>query len=220
MRFYLGNRDDSGKRSVKNLNCLVNNPGGYQNHKTCLNINYMVYRFKLVSDEAPNFSREIEIDSESSFLQLRNAILESVDYSKDDIDSFYLCDDDWQRQEEITLEDMGSSSDCDIWIMEDTPVGELIEDEGQKLVFVFDYLTERSFFMELKEMLPGRSLSEPICTLKKGKAPAQNVDMDEFDRKIDELAVKQAADVLDEDLYSEDGYNPEDLEGLDDYNFN
>ena len=118
----------------------------------------MVYRFKLVSDEVSNFAREIEIDSDSSFLQLRNAILDSVDYTKDDIDSFFLCDDDWQRQEEITLEDMGSSSDCDIWLMEDTPVGELVEDEGQKLVFVFDYLTERSFFMELKEIIPGRSM--------------------------------------------------------------
>lgn len=85
----------------------------------------MVYRFKLVSDEATNFSREIEIDSESSFLQLRNAILDSVDYNKDELDSFFLCDDDWQRREEITLEDMGSSSDYDIWIMEDTPVGNL-----------------------------------------------------------------------------------------------
>lgn len=180
----------------------------------------MVYRFKLVSDEVSNFAREIEIDSDSSFLQLRNAILDSVDYTKDDIDSFFLCDEDWQRQEEITLEDMGSSSDRDIWIMEDTPVGELVEDEGQKLVFVFDYLTERSFFMELKEILPGRSLSEPVCTMKKGKAPVQKVDIDEFDAQIDAIAMKQAADILDEEFYSEEGYNPEDLEGLDDYNFN
>ena len=62
----------------------------------------MVYRFKLVSDEADNFSREIEIDSEASFLQLRNAILDSVGYSKDELDSFFLCDDDWQKEEEIT----------------------------------------------------------------------------------------------------------------------
>lgn len=50
----------------------------------------MVYRFKLVSDEASNFAREIEIDAESSFLLLRNAILDSVGYTKDDMDSFFL----------------------------------------------------------------------------------------------------------------------------------
>ena len=181
----------------------------------------MVFRFKLVSDEVSNFAREIEIDSDSSFLQLRNAILDSVDYSKDELDSFFICDDDWQRQEEITLEDMGSSSDRDIWLMESTPVGELLDDEGQKLVFVFDYLTERSFFMELKEILPGRSLVDPVWTMKKGNAPAQKGDLDEFDAQIDAVAMKQAADVLDEDFYSgEGGYNPEDLDGLDDYNFN
>ena len=52
----------------------------------------MVYRFKLVSDEATNFAREIEIDSDSTFLHLRNAILDSVDYSKkmNLIPSFYV----------------------------------------------------------------------------------------------------------------------------------
>ena len=128
----------------------------------------MVYKFKLVSDEVSNFSREIEIDASASFLQLRNAILDSVDYSKDDIDSFFLCDEEWQRQEEITLEDMGTSSDQDVWLMEDTPLNELIEEDGQKLVFVFDYLTERSFFMEMKESIPGRTLADPICTVKRG----------------------------------------------------
>lgn len=48
----------------------------------------------------------------------------------------------------------------------------LIEEDGQKLVFVFDYLTERSFFMEMKESIPGRTLADPICTVKRGKALA------------------------------------------------
>lgn len=177
----------------------------------------MVYKFKLVSDEVSNFSREIEIDANSTFLQLRNAILESVDYSKDDIDSFFLCDDEWNREEEITLEDMGSSSDQDIWIMEDTPLNELIEEEGQKLVYVFDYLTERSFFMEMKEALPGRTLSDPICTVKRGKAPAQFVDMEEFDNKIDQAAKRAAEDLDIEELYGDSEFNEDELgSGFDD----
>lgn len=184
----------------------------------------MVYKFKLVSDEVSNFSREIEIDANASFLQLRNAILDSVDYTKDDIDSFFLCDDEWNREEEITLEDMGSSSDQDIWIMEDTPLNELIEDEGQKLVFVFNYLTERSFFMEMKEAIPGRTLSDPICTVKRGKAPAQHIDYDEFEEKIDQAAKKAAAmadDLEFDDLYGDTDFNEDELgTGFDDMNFN
>ncbi|MDE6142464.1 MAG: hypothetical protein K2F94_00130 [Muribaculaceae bacterium] len=181
----------------------------------------MVYKFKLVSDEVSNFSREIEIDANSSFLQLRNAILDSVNYSKDDIDSFFLCDDEWQRQEEITLEDMGSSSDQDIWIMEDTPLNELIEEEGQKLVFVFDYMTERSFFMEMKEAVPGRTLSDPICTVKRGKAPAQNVDLDEFEKQIDQNAKKQVEDIDIEEFYGDTDFNEDELgSGFDDLSLN
>lgn len=172
----------------------------------------MVYRFKLVSDEVTNFAREIEIDSENTFLQLRNAVLDSVDFSKDELDSFFLCDDDWQREEEITLEDMGTgSSDQDLWLMEETPLSELIE-ENQKLVFVFDYLTERSFFMELKEMIPNRKLVEPVCTFKKGKAPKQVIDMNDFEKKIDLKAQEKIDSIDDIDVYTGDEFNEEDLE--------
>lgn len=177
----------------------------------------MVYKFKLVSDEVSNFSREIEIDSSSTFLQLRNAILDSVGYSKDDMDSFFLCDDEWQREEEITLEDMGSTSDQDIWIMEDTPLNELIEDEGQKLIFVFDYMTERSFFMEMKESIPGRNLKDPICTMKRGNAPKQVVDLEEFDNKIDQALLRQTEDLGFDDLYGDTQFNDDEIEsGYDD----
>lgn len=174
----------------------------------------MVYRFKLVSDEVSNFAREIETDSENTFLQLRNTILESVGYSKDELDSFFLCDDDWQRQEEITLEDMGTgSSDQDIWLMEDTPISELVEDEGQKLVFVFDYLTERSFFLELKEMIPSRTLVEPICTFKKGNAPKQVIDIDEFDKKMDLVSQEKIDSSIDDiDVFSSNDFNEDELD--------
>lgn len=173
----------------------------------------MIYRFKLVSDEVSNFAREIEIDSENTFLQLRNAVLDSVDFSKDELDSFFLCDDDWQRQEEITLEDMGVNvSDQDTWLMEDTPLSELIEDEGQKLSFVFDYITERSFFMELKELIPGRKLVEPVCTFKKGKAPLQTIDIEEFNKKVD-LKAQESIEAIEEiDVFGENNFDEEELE--------
>lgn len=172
----------------------------------------MVYRFKLVSDEVSNFSREIEIDSESTFLQLRNAILESVNYTKDELDSFFLCNDEWEREDEITLEDMGtSSSDQDLWLMENTPLEELIEEEGQKISFVFDYLTERSFFMELKEIIPSRNLVEPICTFKLGNPPKQTIDIDDFENKIDVKSQQTIDDIVDIDSIDEQSFNDEDL---------
>ncbi len=184
-------------------------------------IRKMVYRFKLVSDEVNNFMREIECDSENTFLELRNCILESVDYSKDELDSFFMCNDDWEMEEEITLEDMGNtSSDRDTWLMENTPISELVEDEGQKLVFQFDYMTERGFFMELKEIIPGRNLVEPICTMKRGKAPKQFKEMDDFENRA--ATVKTVTpdvvdvDPLDLSQFGEANFDDEELrEGFD-----
>ena len=43
----------------------------------------MVYRFTIISDEVDNFRREIQIDSEATFLDLHNAILKSAGYPND-----------------------------------------------------------------------------------------------------------------------------------------
>lgn len=175
----------------------------------------MVYKFKLVSDEVSNFAREIEIDSENTFLQLRNVILDSVGYSKDELDSFFICDDDWTPHEEITLEDMGSDSDQDVWLMADTPLSELIEDEGQNVSFMFDYMTERCFFMELKEIVPGRNLIEPICTLQRGKAPSQSIDISDVEKSADKAAASAKED-LDIDFYGDESFSDDELANFSD----
>ncbi|MDP4278881.1 MAG: hypothetical protein Q8914_14745, partial [Bacteroidota bacterium] len=113
----------------------------------------MVYKFRILSDEVDNFVREIAIDSEASFLDLHDAILESVGYTADQMSSFFLCNDEWEKETEVTLIEMDSSPEVDNWIMESTKLSDLIEDEGQKLLFVFDYLTERSFFIEAFQLV-------------------------------------------------------------------
>ena len=110
----------------------------------------MVYKFRLVSDEVDNFRREIDIDADATFLTLRNAICESVNYDKNQMNSFFLCEDGWEKDKEITLEDMGSDSSEDVYLMDECILSDFIEDEGQRMIFTFDYMTDRSFFIELK----------------------------------------------------------------------
>lgn len=54
--------------------------------------------------------------------------------------------------------------------MDESVLGDFIEDDGQKLLYVFDYMTERAFFIEMTKMQPGRSLKDPVCTLSLGAA--------------------------------------------------
>lgn len=173
----------------------------------------MIYKFRIVSDEVDNFKRIIAIDSDDTFESLRNAILDSVGYTKDQMDSFFICDDDWSKRQEITLTDMGSDSDEDIWIMGETRLSELIEDEGQKLLYVFDYMTDRAFFMEMRESIPGKDLKDPVCEKKEGKAAPQFIDIDEMNSKA---AAAVAATDLDEDFYGDEGFNEDELENLED----
>lgn len=180
----------------------------------------MVYKFRIVSDEVDNFKREIDIDADATFLTLRNAICDSVGYDKNQMNSFFLCEDGWEKDKEITLEDMGSDSSEDVYLMEDTILSDFIEDEGQRMIFVFDYMTERSFFIELKNTYPGRTLQDPICSLSMGQAPAQFVDLDAFEAGIDQKAAASVAD-LDEDFYGADEFNADefDAEGFDEMTF-
>lgn len=180
----------------------------------------MIYNFRIVSDEVNNFKREISIDSDASFLQLRNAICDSVGYDKGQMNSFFLCDNNWEKQCEITLEDMGLDSDQEVFIMDETPIIDLIEEEGQRLIFMFDYMTERSFFMELKKIEPLKNLSDPVCTIAQGTPPPQFVDLNIFEEEIDAKNAKAVADDADDIAYDEgmpdDLFNPEDLDNLSD----
>lgn len=168
----------------------------------------MVYRFIIISDEVDNFRREIQIDSDATFLDFHNAILESAGYPNDQMTSFFICDDNWEKETEITLEDMGTSSDMDSWIMEETPLSELLEDEKQHLLYIFDPLADRAFFIELSEIITGKSLDEAVCTKSMGDAPQQLLDFDQL------MATQVAAGNLD-DSYGEGDDEDFDLDEID-----
>ena len=129
----------------------------------------MVYKFRIISDEVDGFFREIKIDSDASFYDLHEAILKSVGYKDDQMTSFFICDDDWEKETEVTLEDMGGgSSEEDTYVMRDTRLSELLEDEKQKLLYVFDPLAERVFFIELSEILTGKAFEKVVFSRKEG----------------------------------------------------
>ena len=175
----------------------------------------MIFNFRLVSDEVDNFKREIEIDADDTFLDLRNAICDAVQYDRSEMCSFFLCDDSWEKEKEITLEDMGTDSDEDTYLMDECILSDYLDDEGQKLMFVFDYMTDRAFFLQLKKIITGKSLKDPVCTLSMGKAPDQHIDMKRFEAEIDAKAAKQASlEDFGED-FDEDGYNEDELTDLD-----
>ena len=170
----------------------------------------MVYKFRLLSDEVDNFRRDIEIDSDSTFIELNNAILESVNYPDDQMTSFFICNERWIKEVEITREDMGSMSEDENYVMAETVIGDLVEEEKQKLMYVFDPLGDRAFFMELSKIEFGKDIDAPVCTKSVGDAPAQTLNFDELMSKSN--ATANTDEDFNEDFYGSDDYNGDDLD--------
>jgi hypothetical protein len=173
----------------------------------------MVYKFTLLSDEVDNFVRIITIDSEAKFIDLHNAILDSVNFKKDQMTSFFICSDNWEKGQEVTLVEMESSSEYDNLVMDGTTLEELLVDEKQKLLYIFDMMSDRAFFIELTEIIPGKYLDKPVCISSEGDAPEQILADDGI------VAIPKAS--IDEDFYGDEDYELDELdeEGFGEMNF-
>ncbi len=171
----------------------------------------MVYRFTILSDEVDEFLRVIDIDPDASFLELHNAILDSVKFEKDQITSFFTCNDSWEKEQEVTLIEMDTDSEYDNLVMESTRLSELLEDEEQKLLFVFDMLDERAFFIELTEIILGKEQAKPKVVKSEGVAPQQS-----FEEILPEVVdVKSANDFsTDASFYGDEEYGDDELDDL------
>lgn len=133
----------------------------------------MIYKLTFSCEEGdPNFRRVYEADADATFLQLHEAILKSVGYPDDQMTSFFLCNDEWEKGQEVTLVEMDSNFEYDNMVMNDTHLSDLLEEQGQRLIYVFDPMFERCFFGSLKQILPG-SMNGVECVESKGKAPKQ-----------------------------------------------
>ena len=171
----------------------------------------MIFNFRVVSDEVENFRRDIQIDADATFLDLRNAIFESVNYDKNQMCSFFICDDNWEKRREITLEDMGLDASEDAYLMDETILSDEIEDEGARLMLTYDYLNDRSFYIEMRKSETGRTLSEPLCACAMGTAPAQESQLEVFEAKPAAQNAK-AIEEFDEEFYGSNAYSEDEFD--------
>lgn len=171
----------------------------------------MLFKIVFVSDEAEDFLREITIDADATFLDLNKAILKACSYTDDQITSFYTCNENWEQKDQVIREDIGdSSSEHDVFLMEKTQLRDLIEEEDDLLVFEFDPLAGRMFFMKVKEIVTSKNQKNASCTKSEGKAPKQLADPDAV---LKDVTTKDDA-LLDEDsnFYGSDGFNEDEFD--------
>ena len=137
-----------------------------------------VYKFRVIFEDDTDVIRDIEIKSEQTFLDLHNAILNSINFQANELASFYITDDTWRKGKEIALMDM-SDEDTEKenapLIMSKCEIADFIEDPHQKFIYVFDFLNMWTFMIELIKInpKPEPKVSYPRCIKSEGVAPKQ-----------------------------------------------
>lgn len=176
----------------------------------------MIFRLIMISDEVEDFMREILIDSDATFLDLHKTILGACKYTDDQLTSFTMCESGWEKGQEITLEEMDTDSDQDSYVMADTRLSELIEEEKQHLIYTFDPLADRCFFIQVAEIITGQSLDKPKVSRSQGNPPKQTIDFDELMARNPVMTSGNESDIYDDDDLYGDGIDDEEigLEGL------
>ena len=180
----------------------------------------MVYKFCILSDEVDDFRREIEIDADATFLDLNKIMLKTCNYKSDLMTSFFICDQYWDKQQEITAVDMNDDPKAEpIPLMEKTHIVDMIpqaEAENKaKMLFLFDLMCERSLFMQVREVIEHKHMLTPEVVVNKGKAPKQEGNLDDmFQGLSDDVNGMYGDEDYDPDEIDAEGYQDlEDIEG-------
>ncbi|MDR0370371.1 MAG: hypothetical protein LBH80_00730 [Prevotellaceae bacterium] len=164
----------------------------------------MLFKFTIISDEVDNFVRVIEINSDATFFDFHEAILDAANYAKDQVTSFFTCNEDWEKEQEITLMEMDKGTEFDSYVMDRTRLDELMEEEKEKLLYVFDVIYDRALFIELTEIVPDKTSKTPRCIATQGTPPKQLA--------IEDMITMPGNMNLDEDFYGDESFDMDELD--------
>jgi hypothetical protein len=150
----------------------------------------MIYHFKISSPESQDFRLEVKLDDKSSFFDFHSIIQKSLGFESHQLASFFVSDKKWMKLIEISMLDLGINGAA-FYIMQKTKLSDLIKSEEQKLMYTFDFLNDRSFFIELTGIIMGKNLKEPLVTLKQGDTPVQVLGEEVTEQETLQLAEEE-----------------------------
>lgn len=134
----------------------------------------MIYLFRIISDEDQGFYRDLVIDGSDTFLDFHHALQKNLGFDPSQLASFFITNEMWEKQHEITLIDMMQDQGISTVTMEQATLEEFITEDTQHMIYVFDFFSERAFFIELLEKSDQTSPRDtPFIGHGEGEAPPQ-----------------------------------------------
>jgi len=166
------------------------------------------YQIKILSNESESFIMNIVAHDTLTFLDLHQGIQKALDYDPLQMASFFLSNDNWEKNTEITVINMEEEKAL---LMEDSLLGDYIKEENQKLLYVYDFFSERAFFLFITKIEEIEEASFSINV--KGDVPLQIViDIEDETSTINNENILDDFDDFDEDENWNQNISLDDLE--------
>ena len=131
----------------------------------------MIYKIRIILDAQEDIFRDIEIEASSTMEEFHNAIAQSFGFLGNEMASFYTCDEEWNQDEEIALFDM-SENGSDVKLMNETFLEDVMTENSPKLIYVYDFLSMWTFFVELADIVENEAgITVPNVLFSFGELP-------------------------------------------------
>ena len=163
----------------------------------------MAYKIRIILDVEEDVFRDIVVNESTNLEDLHFFIAKSFGFNGQEMASFYKSNNEWEQGDEIPLFDM-SEDDIDI-SMSNCLLNSVLKKTGDKLIYVYDFFSMWTFFVELSEITTKEEKDLPKIVLSFGHPP----------EKAPEKEFKA------EKSYDDDDYflDSDDFENIDDIDF-
>ena len=134
-----------------------------------------ILKFRVYFEEDDSIYRDVAVKHTQTFLQLHQVILKAYEFDSKHQATFYRSNDHWQRGREISLEKYDKAYKVAPLLMSETVIRSEIFDPNQKFIYVYDFVKNWSFLVELINVAKEDSskLDYPAVVKVEGIAPSQ-----------------------------------------------
>ena len=129
----------------------------------------MAYRIRVILDVEQDVFRDIIVNETINLEELHFIIAKSFGFKGQEMASFYLTDDTWEQGEEIPLFDMSEEENS--FSMTNCITSMVLKKEGDKLIYIYDFFSMWTFFVELTEIIDEINEDLPLIALSFGNTP-------------------------------------------------
>lgn len=163
--------------------------------------------------------KDIEIKSTQTFEDFHEIIVAAFGFDNSQMASFYLSDENWNKGQEIALFDMNMGEDQNkILVMSETPINTQINCIGNHLLYSYDFLNMKNFFIELIEITVKESAEfYPKVVFNQGEytPPAAELDESMSEEEMANALLKEAG--FDDEGNDGESFGDDMFEGFDDF---